>query len=72
MGTGLSPNAIGLPDDGCATISLNGLDKILSVDVAKKLVTVQAGIKVCGLLGWLFVCLVCGLLTWLFVCFVVC
>jgi len=44
MGAGLSPNGIGLDEDGMISLAL--MDSVLSVDAKKKQVTVQAGARV--------------------------
>ncbi|CAN4109169.1 unnamed protein product [Withania somnifera] len=44
VGSGLSPNGIGLTRDGMVNLAL--MDKVLSIDKEKKTVTVQAGIRV--------------------------
>ncbi|CAM0151412.1 unnamed protein product [Urochloa decumbens] len=47
LGSGLSPNGIGLSRAGMVSLAL--MDKVLDVDVKKKTVTVQAGIRVAEL-----------------------
>lgn len=47
VGSGLSPNGIGLARAGMVNLAL--LDKVLEVDKEKKRVRVQAGIRVQGL-----------------------
>lgn len=47
VGSGLSPNGIGLARAGMVNLAL--LDKVLEVDKEKKRVSVQAGIRVQGL-----------------------
>lgn len=47
VGSGLSPNGIGLARSGMVNLAL--LDKVLEVDKEKKRVRVQAGIRVQGL-----------------------
>ncbi|XP_074276778.1 L-galactono-1,4-lactone dehydrogenase, mitochondrial [Silene latifolia] len=47
VGSGLSPNGVGLSRAGMVNLGL--MDKVLDVDVANKRVTVQAGIRVQGL-----------------------
>jgi len=44
MGAGLSPNGIGLDEDGMISLAL--MDSVLSVDPKKRQVTVQAGARV--------------------------
>lgn len=44
VGSGLSPNGIGLSRSGMVNLAL--MDKVLEVDKEKKRVTVQAGIRV--------------------------
>lgn len=44
MGSGLSPNGIGLTRAGMVNLAL--MDNVLDVDVEKKRVRVQAGIRV--------------------------
>ena len=44
VGSGLSPNGIGLTRAGMVNLAL--MDKVLSVDKENKRVTVQAGIRV--------------------------
>lgn len=44
VGSGLSPNGIGLTRAGMVNLAL--MDKVLEVDKEKKRVTVQAGIRV--------------------------
>ncbi len=52
-GGALSPNGIGLCDDGTAMINLVDFDKVLSVDHERRTVTVQPGIKVGDLCEYL-------------------
>ncbi|KAF7071579.1 hypothetical protein CFC21_076854 [Triticum aestivum] len=47
LGSGLSPNGLGLSRAGMVNLAL--MDKVLDVDVKKKTVTVQAGIRVAEL-----------------------
>ncbi|CAO2143235.1 unnamed protein product, partial [Urochloa humidicola] len=47
LGSGLSPNGIGLSRAGMVSLAL--MDKVLDIDVKKKTVTVQAGIRVAEL-----------------------
>ncbi|CAM0950300.1 unnamed protein product [Alopecurus aequalis] len=51
VGSGLSPNGLGLSRAGMINLAL--MDKVLNVDVKKKTVTVQAGIRVAELVDTL-------------------
>jgi len=53
VGSGLSPNGIGLGDSGAAMLNLAHLDKVLQIDRDKAEVSVQAGMKVGDLCAWL-------------------
>eukprot|EP00755_Sulcionema_specki_P001072 Sspe_Gene.116267::Locus_105065_Transcript_1_2_Confidence_0.750_Length_518::g.116267::m.116267 len=53
VGSGLSPNGIGLPENGGEAISLVHMDEVLGVDVDKMEVTVQAGCSVRGVQEYL-------------------
>lgn len=44
MGTALSPNGLGLAEEGM--VSLSQLDRILEVDTANRAITVEAGARV--------------------------
>ena len=46
VGSALSPNGIGLPEDNVDAISLCNMDQVLSLDLEQKTITIQAGCTV--------------------------